>query len=151
MMIERVTGDIQLTALAVIRVVQPGSEGVPQTNQPLPTTTDWAELPDGSCTDLDSDSLLPIIPVSVPQEAKGSGVFSAAFGFRSIATGQQLPPAPPPNTTTASTSTQSTPTPGMRRRQVKMTPYDPLPPFGTAVSRPPMVQNGGPPPPAPGS
>ncbi|KAG0143360.1 hypothetical protein CROQUDRAFT_678661 [Cronartium quercuum f. sp. fusiforme G11] len=160
-----VTGDIQLTALAVIRVISPGSEEFPQANQPLPTTTDWADLPDGSCTDLDSNTLLPILPVSVPSMPAGTGTFTAAFGFQSIATGAQVPLPPPSNTSTpTNSSTQSNssaPTdpsttttsrsPAMRRRQVNVTPYDPLPPFGTATSQPPVVVNGGPPSPPAGT
>ncbi|EGG04955.1 multi-copper oxidase laccase-like protein [Melampsora larici-populina 98AG31] len=83
-----VTSDLQKTAFAIIRVVDATTRTF---STKRPTSRDWADRINGDCRDLDPNTLVPIIPVRVPQTVDGAGALAVGLGFRVFSTGAQLP------------------------------------------------------------
>ncbi|KAG0151257.1 hypothetical protein CROQUDRAFT_37096 [Cronartium quercuum f. sp. fusiforme G11] len=147
-----VASDVQDTGLAIIRVVHSGQQRNRRLRKDLPTTQDWADRSDEQCMDLDSNLLVPIIPVRVPKTVTGSQTMAATFGFRSIATGVRVPVAPAP-AAPVSPAALSTPAslerkfhPIINKRQVKIPVFQRPPSLGRNGTAPSIIDQGGPPP-----
>ncbi|KAG0151259.1 hypothetical protein CROQUDRAFT_37157 [Cronartium quercuum f. sp. fusiforme G11] len=97
-----ISSDLQDTALAIVRVISPQSQsGTQKSNKELPTTTDWTRPTNETRMDLDPDTLVPIIPVRVPNKVAGSQTLANALGFQPIATREKVRPKSRPTPTPA--------------------------------------------------
>ncbi|KAG0143359.1 hypothetical protein CROQUDRAFT_66288, partial [Cronartium quercuum f. sp. fusiforme G11] len=134
-----VAGDLQRTALAIVRVVESRLDSPRKGTRP--TTKDWSDQLDGVCQDLDPNLLSPILPVNVPRTVAGSRTLANAFGFEVISTGAFIPRGG-----NSSNISPASPAQARIRRQIEVGKSEKRPALGTSTVPPPFTRIGGPPP-----